>query len=254
MSVMGTTAIPDGLRVSVILPTLNEARNLPRVFAALPPGLFEVVLIDGHSTDDTVAVARRLYPDVRVVYQDGRGKGNALRCGFAACRGEIIVTLDADGSADGGEVPRFVAALLAGADLAKGSRFLDSGGSGDLTPFRRAGNRALTILVNLLYRTRYTDLCYGLNAFWVRCLPDLALDCDGFEVEALLALRCRKARLLVTEVPSFEHRRLYGASNLRALRDGWRVLRIIVRERLTGVGRRPALLASPRTPDDVEAA
>lgn len=253
MSETGATAIPEGVRVSVILPTLNEARNLPRVFAALPPGIFEVILIDGHSTDRTVEIARRLYPAVHVIYQDGRGKGNALRCGFAACRGEIIVTLDADGSADGGEVPRFVQALLAGADLAKGSRFLGDGGSDDLTLLRRAGNRALTILVNMLYHTRFTDLCYGLNAFWARCLPALAIDCDGFEVEALLALRSRRARLEVAEVPSFEHRRLYGASNLHTLRDGWRVLRIIARERLartrgTGI---PALSA---TPGDVEVA
>jgi glycosyltransferase involved in cell wall biosynthesis len=252
MSMTGATAIPDGVRVSVILPTLNEARNLPRVFAALPPGIFEVLLIDGHSTDGTVEAARRLYPSIRVIYQDGRGKGNALRCGFAACRGEIAVTLDADGSADGGEVPRFVAALLAGADLAKGSRFLGSGGSDDLTLLRRAGNRALTILVNLLFRTRFTDLCYGMNAFWMHCLPALALDCDGFEIEALLALRCRRARLRVTEVASFEHRRLYGASNLRALRDGGRVFGIIVRERLMGAG--GARVALGAAPGDVEVA
>jgi len=78
-------------------PTLNEAENLPHVFRRLPKGLHEVIVIDGHSTDDTVDVARQLRPDVRIVHQAGRGKGDALASGFSACTGDIIVMLDADG-------------------------------------------------------------------------------------------------------------------------------------------------------------
>src|ERR1700704_4804435 len=95
-------------RVSVVVPTLNEAENLPHVFAELPSGLHEVIVVDGFSTDDTIAVARRLRPDVRIVRQERRGKGNALACGFAAATGDILVMLDADGSADPGEIPDFV--------------------------------------------------------------------------------------------------------------------------------------------------
>ena len=123
-----------------MIPTLNEAENLPHVFSKLPDRLDEVILVDGHSNDDTVAVARALYPGIRVVPQTGRGKGNALACGFAACTGDIIVMLDADGSADPAEIPLFVAALLDGADFAKGSRFSRGGGSADITRFRGAGN------------------------------------------------------------------------------------------------------------------
>ena len=228
------------VRVSVVIPTLNEASNLPFVFERLPPDLHEVVLVDGHSTDGTVAVARGLRSDVRVVIQTGRGKGRALRDGFAACTGDIIVMLDADGSTDAAEIPRFVAALTNGADFAKGSRFVQGGGSSDITAFRRVGNRALNTVVNSLYGTSYSDLCYGYNAFWRRCLPYMRVDCDGFEVETLINIRIARAGLVIHEVPSQEYYRIYGASNLRALRDGARVLRTIGRERLPRIrhGRR----------------
>jgi glycosyltransferase involved in cell wall biosynthesis len=210
---------------------MNEAANLPHVLTRLPPDLYELVLVDGRSVDDTVAVARQLWPGVRVVAQSGRGKGNALASGFAACSGDIIVMLDGDGSADPREIGRFVAALLDGADFAKGSRFVGDGGSADITRIRRLGNWGLSQLVNVLFGTRYTDLCYGYNAFWAHCLPDMDVDCDGFEVETLINIRIARAGLTVTEVPSFEHPRIHGVSNLNATRDGLRILGIIARER-----------------------
>jgi glycosyltransferase involved in cell wall biosynthesis len=202
------------------------------VFARLPDCVDEVIIVDGHSTDDTIAVARAIMPSVRVVLQDGRGKGNALACGFAAAQGEIIVMLDADGSTDPAEIPAYVGALLAGADFAKGSRFAAGGGSVDITPLRRIGNRFLNRIVNLLFGTRYTDLCYGYNAFWADVLPTLNVTCDGFEVETLMNVRVAKAGLAVAEVPSIEQERIHGVSKLHPVRDGLRVLRTIVRERL----------------------
>src|SRR4051794_35228794 len=118
----------SGARVSVVMPALNEAANLPHVITRIPEWVHELVLVDGASVDDTVATARALWPGVSVVQQAGRGKGDALRAGFAAATGEIIVMLDADGSTDPAEIPFFVGALLAGADLAKGSRFAQGGG------------------------------------------------------------------------------------------------------------------------------
>jgi glycosyltransferase involved in cell wall biosynthesis len=216
--------------VSVVIPARNEARNLPHAFATMPQWVDEVILVDGQSTDDTIAVAQRLWPQVRVIRQAGRGKGDALLAGFAASTGDIIVTMDADGSTDGAEVIHFVAALIAGADFAKGSRFASSGGTSDMTAIRRYGNSILRILVNRLFGTRYTDLCYGYNAFWARHLGALALDCAGFEVETVMNIRAAEAGLRVQEVPSFEHPRVYGASNLRVVMDGWRIAKVIVRE------------------------
>jgi glycosyltransferase involved in cell wall biosynthesis len=227
-----------GVRVSVVIPTLNEQENLPYVFARLPPGLHELIVVDGHSTDRTVAVALQLRPDARIVMQTGRGKGNALAAGFAACTGDIVVMLDADGSTDAAEIPRFVAALCNGADFVKGSRFAQGGASSDITHIRKLGNRVLSAMVNSLYGTSYTDLCYGYNAFWTRCLPYMHVDCDGFEVETLINVRIAKAGLVVHEVPSYERNRIHGASNLSALRDGSRVLRTIASERVSAASRR----------------
>ena len=245
--------------VSVVVPALNEARNLAHVFARMPAGIHELILVDGHSVDDTVRVARALWPGVRVVMQTRTGKGNALACGFAAATGDVIAMIDADGSADPREIPQFVQALVAGADFAKGTRFTAGGGSRDITRLRSAGNRALCNLVNLCYGTRYSDLCYGFNVFWRHITPVLGLDAtsppagdgplwgDGFEVETLINVRAAAAGLTVTEVGSFEHPRLHGVSNLNAFRDGLRVLRTIVYERLTARRPRPAP-AAPAPP------
>jgi glycosyltransferase involved in cell wall biosynthesis len=226
-----------GVKVSVVIPTLNEEKNLPYVFARLPRGLHQVIVVDGHSTDSTVAVARRLRPDSHIAIQTRRGKGNALAAGFAACTGDIVVTLDADGSMDPFEIPRFVAALRQGADFVKGSRFASGGASSDITRMRRVGNRALNALVNALYGTSYTDLCYGYNAFWARCLPYMRVDYDGFEVETLINVRIAKAGLVIHEVPSYERDRIYGRSNLHAVRDGTRVLCTIALERISAASR-----------------
>jgi glycosyltransferase involved in cell wall biosynthesis len=231
--------------VSVVVPALNEARNIPHVFERIPNDVHEVVLVDGYSTDDTVAVAREHRPDVRILHQTRMGKGNAVACGVAAATGEIVALVDADGSADPGEIPLFVEALLTGADFAKGSRFLDGGGSKDITRLRTLGNYALTQFFNVCYGRRYTDLCYGFNVFWRRHAPVIGLDAtspaptngdgrlwgDGFEVETLIHVRVAKADLVVAEVPSFEHPRMHGASNLSAFRDGRRVLKTILAER-----------------------
>lgn len=230
--------------VSVVIPTLNEARNLPHVFAQLPPSVHEVIVVDGHSVDDTVAVARQLRPDVVIIRQNRRGKGNALACGFEAATGDIIVMVDADGSADPGEIPLFIQALLDGADFAKGTRFAAGGGSCDITRLRRLGNWILSALVNVLCHTKYSDLCYGYNAFWQRHVPAFGLTVnsdipagsgtrlwgDGFEVETLINIRVAQAGLKVIEVPSYEHERIHGVSNLNAASDGWRVLRTIIAE------------------------
>ncbi|WP_250008529.1 glycosyltransferase family 2 protein [Actinoplanes sp. M2I2] len=228
----------------MVIPTLNEERNLPHVFAKLPANIDEVVLVDGGSKDRTVEVARELRPDVVVVQQTRTGKGNALACGFAACTGDIIVMIDADGSTDPAEIPLFVKKLTDGADFVKGSRFNHGGHSHDITKLRKLGNDGLNVVVNVLFGTKFTDLCYGYNAFWrtvvpVLDLPDTTLPRktdgtkhwgDGFEIETMINIRAAVDGMKVGEVGSIEHRRIHGETNLNTFRDGFRVLRTIFSE------------------------
>lgn len=222
-------------RISVVIPALNEARNLRHVLPLIPPIVSEIILVDGRSIDDTVAVVQQLrtaiQPTIHIIDQTGKGKGDALKVGFAACTGDIIVMLDADGSTDPREIPIFVEALMRGNDFAKGSRCILGGGSHDFSAMRRLGNYGLRQLVNILFWTRFSDLCYGYNAFWRHCLDRIEIDCDGFEVETLMHLRVHEANLKIVEVPSIEYRRIYGKSNLHVVRDGWGVLKTILKER-----------------------
>jgi hypothetical protein len=222
--------------VSVIIPALNEALNLPEVARRMPAGIDEIVFVDGHSVDNSVEVARVLWPSAKIISQTRRGKGNALACGFHAATSDIVVMIDADGSTDPAEISSFIDTLINGADVAKGSRFAIGGGSSDITPTRRVGAIALAALANLKSGASFTDLCYGYMAFWRCHLPALSLPAvdaedaqwgDGFEIETLISMRVATSGLRVVEVPSFERTRIHGVSHLHAFRDGWRVLRTI---------------------------
>jgi Glycosyl transferase family 2 len=245
-------------KISVVVPAMNEGKNIGQVLERLPEGLHEVILVDGNSKDDTIEAARRAYPEIRVTSQSGRGKGDAFRTGFAAVTGNLVVMLDADGSADPAEIPAFVAALEAGADFAKGSRYLEGGGSADITWTRKLGNTCLSGTANLLHGTHFTDLCYGYNAFWARCLPFISLDVPGFEVETLINLRIAGAGMKITEVPSYEEERIHGESNLKTFRDGFRVLGTIIKEsrrrRSIHSERRPRIEAEAKEAETVSSA
>lgn len=252
----GRALRPQQPRISVVVPTLNEARNLEVVLPELldTVDVHEVIVVDGGSVDDTAATARRLVPDAVVVQQARRGKGNALATGFAHVTGDVVVMFDADGSADPAEIPAFVRALTDGADFAKGSRFTRGGGSADITAIRRAGNEFLNTVMNRAFGTRFSDLCYGYNAFWadqvrVLDLPEHTaagpstgmLWGDGFEIETVINCRFAAAGVRITEVPSVERLRIFGESNLHAVKDGLRVLKTIRTEQVRarhGAGRR----------------
>ena len=218
--------------VSVMIPTLNEAGNLPFVLNTIPSWVDEIVIVDGRSKDDTLRVAKVLHPDIRIVQELRPGKGAAMRTGLEAARGDFIVALDADGSMDGAEIGAFRDALLAGADYVKGTRFGPGGGSADITRFRRFGDGGICFLIRVLFGARYTDATYGYIGIRTECVEKLGIDSDGFEVETLIGIRARRAGLKTAEVPCFEATRIHGTSNLHALRDGLRIFRVILSERL----------------------
>jgi glycosyltransferase involved in cell wall biosynthesis len=233
---------PDPPRVSVVVPAKNEAENIREILPYLKE-FYEVIVVVSEDDHESAEAARVTLPSAKVIYQTRKGKGNALACGFAGVTGDAIVMFDVDGSADPHEIPRFIKALTDGADLAKGSRFCPGAGSEDITLIRSLGNKGLNVLASVLTNTRFTDLCYGYNAFWadqlyMLDLPKTELDNapemvrgDGFEIEALIIGRFALSGAAITEVPSFEHNRYHGRTNLNTFKDGFRVLWTILQDR-----------------------
>lgn len=225
-----TTAAPT---VSVVLCALNERESLSYVLGRIPPWVHEILLVDGHSTDGTQALARELRPGVRILEQPGFGKGDALRHGVCQAGGDIIVTLDADGETDPEEIPRFLEPLLLGYDFAKGSR--RASGFADKPMHRRFGNRAIAAICNLLYGTRFTDLCSGYNAFWRRVAERVNLWADdGWNYEPSIIARALRGRLKVVEVLQRGGSRVGGRSKLPGWGQALRAIRALVRERFRG--------------------
>jgi hypothetical protein len=229
MAELPSSALPTP-SVSLVIPTRNEARNVADVLDRLPKMITEVILVDA-SSDVTKLMARSSRSDIRIIGEPAPGKGNALRAGLAAATGDVVVAMDADGSMSPEEIPRFVHPLAHGFDFTKGSRFMAGGGSLDITPIRRAGNRALVEAANLLLGVRYTDLCYGFFAFRKIFFDSLDLRSTGFEIETEIIVRAQLIGLRIAEVPSVELPRRNGESSLRAVRDGTRVLRTLLMER-----------------------
>jgi glycosyltransferase involved in cell wall biosynthesis len=223
---------PPYPKISVVICTLNEAKNLPYVLPYIPEWVDEVVLVDGHSTDGTVEVAKKLRPDVKVFYQAEKGKGEALRYGIKSSTGDIIVTLDADGETDPRDMHRFIEALLRGCEFAKGSRLRLSLPAGKPT-HRIIGNLIIAVVFNMLYLTRFTDLCSGYNAFWKKSFERVSLDSeDSFEDEPLLVSRAKKMGLKIVEVGHHDRGRISGESKAPSWRQGLKAIKTIFRERL----------------------
>jgi glycosyltransferase involved in cell wall biosynthesis len=223
------------VQVNVIIPTLNEGKNISDIITRLKMiGCKDILVVDGNSKDDTVATARTL--GAKVVHQNGNGKGAALRQAFedSCLDGDVVVIMDADGSMNPEEIRQFVEAITNGANVVKGSRFLPHGGSEDLTPIRRAGNVILTKLLNLLFLTKYTDLCYGFIAFDKNAIKKLNgnLASENFEIETEICIKSKLLGLRVIEIPSIERARRYGVSNLSTFKDGFKILSLLLKEAL----------------------
>jgi glycosyltransferase involved in cell wall biosynthesis len=214
-------------KISLVIPTLNEEASLPLLLQRIPKCVGEVIVVDGHSTDRTVQIARD--HGCRVLF-DGLGKGSALRRGATKSTGDYVIMIDADCSNQISELRRLIKGLDQGYDICMGSRFMPGGGSSDITLARKLGNRFFIFLVNLLFASHYTDLCYGYRSLTRDAFNRLQLTSDGFSIETEMSIKAAKQRMRVLEVPSFEKKREGGDSKLSTVSDGWRILKKILEE------------------------
>lgn len=214
-------------KISLIIPTLNEAKNLPFVLRQIPQYVDETVIVDGYSTDNTAEIANQLGCKV---YYDNIGKGSALIKGVQVCTGDYIIMMDADWSHRVEELGLLIEGLEVGYDFCMGSRFIQGGGSDDMTFIRRLGNKFFVHIVNIFFGTNYSDLCYGYRAFRKEVFKDLNLKSTGFSIETEISIKAAKNKLRILEVPSFEKQRKHGEGKLRGIVDGWKIAAIILRE------------------------
>jgi len=233
------------MNISIIIPAKNEESNIYRLISEIPLEVFEIIVIDGNSIDDTYNVAKSHPKCTKIIKQSTMGKGAALSRGFLESKGDLVITLDADGSTNPSEITLFVSEIHNGAELVKGSRKIYGGGSEDLTTFRNIGNYFLTLIANLLFRAKWTDLAYGYIAIkrdLINKLDITSFDLDfksgfkygkGFEIETLICCRSAKLNAVIREVPSIERARWSGSSNLRSIPDGFRALCSIFYERFS---------------------
>lgn len=216
--------------LSIVIPTLDEAGNiemlLPRVKKELSGKNYEIIVVDGGSKDDTVKIAKK--HNARIV-MDYIGKGSALIKGFKAAKGDIIISMDADLSHEPKELRLLISGIESGYDICVGSRFLSGGGSADMPKFRVYGNRVFVTLVNVIYGSRYTDMCYGYRSFTKEVVKKLNLKETGFGIETEINIKAQKAGLKILEVPSFEKKRAMGTGKLNSFRDGYIILKTIIK-------------------------
>jgi glycosyltransferase involved in cell wall biosynthesis len=234
--------------VGVVIPTLNEEKNIEEVLLDLKNlGYFDILVIDGKSKDETTKIAKN--NGAKVVLQDGRGKGNAIKQALSNgyLVADAIVMMDADGSMDPKEIIDLVEILNSGADIVKGSRFLKTGYSYDMSSLRRIGNMLMVALVNLLWSAKYTDLCYGFAVFNRRAIEKLVplLESQNFEIETEIFLKALDLGLVVKEVPSTEFKRKNGESNLNSFRDGFKILKTIAEEFVNSLSKKNVRFGSP---------
>ncbi len=230
-------------KVTVVIPTKNEAQMVRGVVESVYPYADEILVVDGHSTDDTQKIALEL--GVRVELDGGQGKGDGVRTAIAKAKGDVLVFIDADGSHEPLDIPKLLAPILRDeADLVVGSR--GRGGSdeafGTIADFvRNTGGHLILLAINYRFGVRLTDSQNGFRAIRTEVARALGLEENLTTIEQEMLIKCLKLGYRVTEVPSHEYRRRYGSSRIVV----WKVWHIYVWSLLRYLFWR----AKSRTPD-----
>ncbi len=216
--------------ISIVIPTLNEEKNIGPLMRGIKHVLgennYEVIIVDGHSEDETVRIATSY--NASILYDD-IGKGSALIKGLRSARGSIVISMDADLSHEPKELKLLIAGIEAGYDICMGSRFILGGGSDDMPLFRKIGNKIFLLMVNTRFHANFSDLCYGYRSFKKGVFGKLNLKEEGFGIETEINIKAMEKGFKILEVPSMEKKRKFGEGKLRTFRDGYIILKTILK-------------------------
>ncbi len=231
------TSSGDRPRCSVVVPCHNEAHSVQRILRGVRQAMpdAEVMVIDDGSTDGTADLAE-LVDGVRVVRlpQNG-GKGVALRRGIAEARGEVLVFLDGDGQDAPEDIQRMLRELASGPRVAmvNGSKFIGGCEDGAISLPNYWGNRFMSALINLLFGATISDSQSGFRAFRADLARGMPLSSTQYEIETEMLCKALKSGVEVREIPVVRKARAGGTTGFRRVHNGLRILRMIIRERVT---------------------
>jgi glycosyltransferase involved in cell wall biosynthesis len=223
--------------LTIVVPAYNEAGTIEAVVERLRELPFElqIIVVDDRSTDDTAAIAARLDGVELIRHDANRGKGAALRSAFARARGRIVVIQDADLEYDPVDIPDLVAPIRSGvADAVFGSRLIGGRPQRAHLFWHKVGNRALSLLTNVLYNTTLSDMETGYKAFRSEVLKSLDLREDRFGIEPEITGKVCKQKLRIYELPISYYGRSYEEGKKITWRDGFRAVWVLLRVRFVG--------------------
>ena len=220
--------------VSVVIPVFNEEHTIGDIITRTKKTLdklgvsYEVLVVDDGSVDRSAEISQA--KKAQVFKREHRGKGYALRSGFKQAKGELIVTLDADGSHQPEEIPlilRYIRANLA--DFVIGSRFFNSDVNKTKIPkMNRTGNRMFNNLIGYLTGKKISDSQSGFRAIKSSLVKKMKLSSRGYEVESEMLIKALKMGARVAETPISFDQRTVGVSKLDPINDGFRILYAII--------------------------
>jgi len=210
------------MKISVVIPTRNEEGMIREIIDGCRPYADELMVVDGHSTDKTREIAEDA--GVKVILDNGKGKGAALRQAATVVTGDIIVFIDADGSHDPRDIPRLVEPIIKGeADHVSGSRLI--GGSSELHGgfdecFRLMGSSFITACINWRFKVVLSESQNGFRAIKTAVIRQLGLQENITTIEQEMIMKTLKKGLRMGEVPTHEHKRKMGYSKI-SLKKVW---------------------------------